>query len=661
MADTAIIAADPAFDETQADAAPAPISDADLREFAASLSINRRAFEEIYDRLVGMGAGRSAFKLVAFDNDFASNTPDSGHRDHAHIAAALIAAQNDGWLAELMLELYETVAQALDDAPKKMQFAVMKSAISVYRTFADGSRVADQTIAASRRCCSISEITDASNGQTKQIGSGFLIGADLVLTNFHVIEGQVDVVDGVVRPRHDAELLFRFGHYPNTSLESTRNCGLARDWLVASSLKIETFQNVDQMAENLDYAVIRLHQQPGHVVGWYDHSKWQWINHADDPILALQQTDIEVWQFPRAQPMKVATGKLFGIPAGLVPEPPPEPARPPRYLHNAPTNSGSSGSLVVRASDMEPIALHTGQTERFALDDGSKGRLKFAVPLAMIFAQCGETVSAALAASPRKLSRNGEGAPIIGRAETARIIRAMIPGTEYRIFRIITRPDPETGRIKGIGRTFTFHLMKALIDPHDHHPVLFSAALIASNDALITARRLVERVNPGGGSNFTTVQSGKVMDKAATRQLAEDTLSAMRRVVGDKTIWIMIDDLDKHTIKAELAASNYLMELYRRADAGAKLRFVLVGLEGQLEGLPSDHLATEFLNFGFDARETGDWIEGNLASGSWPKPVAEKMSKMVWSAAGVDAPSRHVVDFIATHAMSAFGQKADDA
>ena len=103
------------------------------------------------------------------------------------------------------------------------------------------------------------------------------------------------------------------------------------------------------------------------------------------------------------------------------------------------------------------------------------------------------------------------------------------------------------------------------------------------------------------------------------------------------------------------------MELYRPADAGAKLRFVLVGLEGQLEGLPSDHLATEFLNFGFDARETGDWIEGNLASGSWPKPVAEKMSKMVWSAAGGDAPSRHVVDFIATHAMSAFGQKADDA
>ena len=82
------------------------------------------------------------------------------------------------------------------------------------------------------------------------IGTGFLVGTDVVVTNYHVMQ---DVVDGAVRPE-DVGARFDYKMKPGgKTAQKGKSYKLAKsDWLIAGSPPKE-----------LDYALIRLKRQSG--------------------------------------------------------------------------------------------------------------------------------------------------------------------------------------------------------------------------------------------------------------------------------------------------------------------------------------------------------------------------------------------------------------
>jgi hypothetical protein len=101
-------------------------------------------------------------------------------------------------------------------------------------------------------------------------GTGFLVGPDLVLTAYHVVQSMV--ADG---PK-DAFVEFDFRRLENgTVVNPGKKCRLADQWLVAKREYLAEWIG-DPSRDNLNYALIRVRSNPGASRGW--------INLAEAPV-----------------------------------------------------------------------------------------------------------------------------------------------------------------------------------------------------------------------------------------------------------------------------------------------------------------------------------------------------------------------------------------
>jgi hypothetical protein len=161
---------------------------------------------------------------------------------------------------------------------------------------------------------------------TNGYGTGFLVAADVVMTNFHVIEpfltkGAEDVV-----ARFDYET-----DIEGIAVAAGRRCTLAADWKL-----------IDSPLKDLDFALIRLaepaaqDQAPGGKRGCL-RPKRTGVS-AGSPLMILQH--------PEAKPLKLAIGSIVD------PDPIPD-----RVSYTANTEPGSSGSPCF-TSALDLVALH---------------------------------------------------------------------------------------------------------------------------------------------------------------------------------------------------------------------------------------------------------------------------------------------------------------
>lgn len=155
------------------------------------------------------------------------------------------------------------------------------------------------------------------------MGTGFLVAADLVMTNYHVLEL---FINGARKP---SEICCRFGYQTSGEgqpIDMGTAYSLADDWLVASSPVAE-----------LDYAVVRLR----------DASSLATTNRL--PLTPVPHTfdtgeSLFLIQHPKAAPLKIASGGVVKADSKRV-----------FYLAN--TLRGSSGSPCFTAN-WELVALH---------------------------------------------------------------------------------------------------------------------------------------------------------------------------------------------------------------------------------------------------------------------------------------------------------------
>jgi hypothetical protein len=207
-------------------------------------------------------------------------------------------------------------------------------------------------------------------------GTGFLVAADLVLTNHHVM---APVIEGTVSPR---DVTFRFDFKATTggaTVVTGTPCGLAaRDWQVASSPPSEADARptgAEPSPDQLDYAVVRLDRKLGEspIGGDPGAPPRGWLSVPSEPPAVVAGDPFFVVQHPRGQHLQLALGKVLGFAGDGS-----------RVRHDAPTLHGSSGSPCFDAS-LALVALHhTGDPD---YDPQHRPQYNQAVAIGRIVAQ----------------------------------------------------------------------------------------------------------------------------------------------------------------------------------------------------------------------------------------------------------------------------------
>ena len=213
-------------------------------------------------------------------------------------------------------------------------------------------------------------------GLQATVGTGFLVGPDLCLTNYHVVR---PLIDG------DAELAgtrLRFD-YRRATDGTTVNEGtcfsLADEWLVQarppSKVDIEPDAG-DRLpfADELDFALLRVKDAPGEtqigrsdrvadapIRGWVDRVGSDGLE-PDSPLFLLQH--------PEGAPLKLSFGSSVGLNANGT-----------RLRHRVNSEAGSSGSPCLNAR-LELVGLHQAGDPNF--DPAHQPTYNSAIPICAI-------------------------------------------------------------------------------------------------------------------------------------------------------------------------------------------------------------------------------------------------------------------------------------
>jgi hypothetical protein len=194
---------------------------------------------------------------------------------------------------------------------------------------------------------------------TGALGTGFLVGPDVVMTNYHVVEPYIK--DG----RDPAGLQFRFDFMltsdgakpgPGTTWK-VRKPG----WLIdASPLhpsdKLHPDRLLDVPRDFLDYAVIRLDGRPGEEVAGGEivptgrGKPREWVRFPDEDYPFSQRKALIVLHHPQGKPMQLSIDTDSYAAAN---------ASGSRVFHRTNTEPGSSGSPCFDM-DWNLVALHQG-------------------------------------------------------------------------------------------------------------------------------------------------------------------------------------------------------------------------------------------------------------------------------------------------------------
>jgi hypothetical protein len=264
------------------------------------------------------------------------------------------AAEMEGWTDQLVSAAYD----ANPGNPKVKAFAqqflalrtkpVLEKIVEERSIFLDISQWREQLWQIEGQVCSI-------RIQNSHVGTGFLIGPDVAITNYHVMDTVINAKMGH-KPQH---VTLRFDYKQSTDGKDT-NPGkdyrllLAdeKKWLIDCSPYSpidleETPKSGVPDEDHLDYALLRVDGQPGNeenrgtsaaIRGWIDIPAGTHNFPPDTPLFIVQH--------PQGAPLKLAVDTVIGLNPNST-----------RVTYRTSTEPGSSGSPCFNAN-LELVALH---------------------------------------------------------------------------------------------------------------------------------------------------------------------------------------------------------------------------------------------------------------------------------------------------------------
>jgi hypothetical protein len=187
--------------------------------------------------------------------------------------------------------------------------------------------------------------------ENPQFGTGFLVGPDLMLTNYHVVDR---IMRGAVER---GAVVCRFDHLSTKGDTGAPSAGFAEEWCLDKAPPAPSDAQTDgrePTEEELDYALVRLDAAIGQSPFGADGKERGWLQIAAEPPPLLTQDILYVVQHP-AETMdpeegtqRIAAGIVLGFDTRSL-----------RIRYDANTTDGSSGSPAFTA-DLRLAALHQG-------------------------------------------------------------------------------------------------------------------------------------------------------------------------------------------------------------------------------------------------------------------------------------------------------------
>ncbi|UHD16360.1 trypsin-like peptidase domain-containing protein [Thiocapsa bogorovii] len=295
-----------------------------------------------------------------FGEDFAKISPAGFGKTFAfRVQEVLDNARMEDWLLDL-------VVAARERRPKNAALASIAEALGLTiagpRLSNTTGKTLEEVIRDNARFINPAVFTERLprlEGQVCRIdipgggGTGFLVAADLVLTNYHVV---ARIRNGEARAE-DVKLRFDYRQALDGSVPTRKNpvtVSLATDWLADSKPPSE-FDWEPALGEagesESDYAILRLAEAIGDLPVGGDTVDVQaeprgFIDTAGDVPALAAGNQVFLLQHPRGEPLQLAVGAVVGFnQAGT------------RVRYDANSKGGSSGSPVLDA-DLRLVALH---------------------------------------------------------------------------------------------------------------------------------------------------------------------------------------------------------------------------------------------------------------------------------------------------------------
>lgn len=521
----------------------------DFQGLASRITRTRSDFGRVYDEV--RAAVLTSRPFIAVSAGATS--------DQVAFERALRLANEEGWFTQLGERLIQDgflpdQSTALTD---------LQALIKVELGFPDAVQVERGGLRARQRLC---RVEVAKDGNPEAItGTGFLVGPSTVLTAYHVVASLVDAA-GAVTAGSERKLTVRFDFA--TGRRESVEYKVAESWLVASSQphpdEVEAPQGSPELVTpaggvdlrgHLDYAVILVAGSPGAERGHYD------LDRAVEPKVG---GTIHLFQHPMGARQRQTIGEFTGFR---------DPASQERIDHTANAVVGSSGGVLLDGN-YDLVGLHQGAHGTPVVNTG----IGAVAIRAHVLAQGANLLDARFAQAFRVAD---DSRPILGRTRCQEWVR--------RSAQPLVRVKPFVGS-KGV--SFTLEIMRACL-PESEHVIKKVQVLELDSDAMATAVMLLGRLDVDA-SDLPTEADSNTSRGAWLSQLVAAFGTRVEQAHRDRTVWLVIDDLEKkkHTIP-DGSVRDFLSELYRQSKDFKHLRIVLLGLTDFPSGFPAGFVDDE--------------------------------------------------------------------
>lgn len=591
-----------------------------LEELAASIKAARRDFAKLFEDQSTRRDPRNAAPLhvLVMKAALLQGSADLALNDHFAFLTALRHASAHGWLKEFLAALatarfLKPKGEGVDKLVTTITTAFeLEATQNPHNGYADPLEFARSIHLAARRVCNIM-IND------KVAGTGFLVGPQAILTNWHVVRTLFD--KGKLKSDALKDLKVRFNNlagmnpanqgdqfYPVCEIEHWSEA-YGNEYVGKEIRNPKEFPWSTQ-PEHLDYALLRVQEAIGLMRGSY-----RLMPDKKPKIGAF----FELVHHPGQFALKVSQGEFICFTNSTTQV---------RVDHTANTQRGSSGGLCLQRDELTntwlAVAIHQAarKTEKpaaGAADGKTTTTINQAVPLYKIAPKIAETAKVIKGFVPlHKLTRPRDlsmlNAPVFGRLDFQKRIVEAATG-EIRIICVRVPPTALGASPRRRGITFSHDILRSMLPAEEHVLIDISAGEVPT-DARAFAKHILDKLEMPGeaDANISLPHPEHVHTTAYISDHLIKAFSArLESAARGRKIWIVIDDLHKVEVP-DMSGRWFLEELYRSIASIPSLRIVLLGTTRDLTFLSATQVGTERLDSPPDQIQIRAWLERRIGS-----------------------------------------------